>query len=445
MKNIYLAALLSVILFSCKKNDPTVVVVTVPNPVGTPNPSVALPIVTTATVTLSGTLTVSAGGQVISEGGAPVTERGVCWGLSDNPTISGSHTSDGGGLGIFTTTIGGLTASTTYHFRAFAINSGGTMYGNEIIYTSVTPDVYVAGAESGSTNAAQLWKNAVLTPLYQNGPNGGAKSVFVSGTDVYVAGILDTAALIWKNGWSIQYAAIPCGVYDATSIFVEAPNAIYTTGFKSSCTQNQRAYIIRTGLITYLTNGVYAASGNSIFVSGPDVYVVGYETTASSNKVAKLWKNTGFITPLTGAANNGDALSVVVSGTDFYIAGWETAAANSVAKIWKNAVASSLTNGAFAAQARSVFVAGTDVYAGGFESNGTKDVAKIWKNGVATALTNGAYNAGVNSIFVYGTDVYAVGYESNGVKNIAKIWKNGIATSLSSGTNDAVANSVYVK
>ncbi len=57
-----------------------------------------------------------------------------------------------------------------------------------------------------------------------------------------------------------------------------------------------------------------------------------------------------------------------------------------------------------------------DVYVAGYENNGTKDVAKIWKNGVATPLTNGANNAYALSVYVSGTDVYVAGFEYNGVK-----------------------------
>jgi hypothetical protein len=91
-------------------------------------------------------------------------------------------------------------------------------------------------------------------------------------------------------------------------------------------------------------------------------------------------------------------------------------------------------------------VSGTDVYAGGYENNGTKNVAKIWKNGVATSLTNGCNDGFVASVFVSGTDVYAVGWENNkSLNDIAKIWKNGVATQLSSAlTNNSRAFSVRV-
>jgi CTP:molybdopterin cytidylyltransferase MocA len=89
----------------------------------------------------------------------------------------------------------------------------------------------------------------------------------------------------------------------------------------------------------------------------------------------------------------------------------------------------------------------TDIYAVGYEFTGSfaNSIAKAWKNGVATSLTNGSNQAYASSVFVLGSDVYIAGSESNGTTTVAKIWKNGVATSLTNGTNDAEAYSIFVK
>ena len=71
-----------------------------------------------------------------SDGGASVTARGVCWGTSSNPTTAGNKTTDGSGTGVFTSSITGLTAGTLYHIRAYASNSVGTAYGDDVQFTS---------------------------------------------------------------------------------------------------------------------------------------------------------------------------------------------------------------------------------------------------------------------------------------------------------------------
>jgi hypothetical protein len=55
----------------------------------------------------------------------------VCWGTAANPSVAGTHSSDGAGSGAFVSNIPGLTPNTEYHVRAYATNSAGTAYGNE--------------------------------------------------------------------------------------------------------------------------------------------------------------------------------------------------------------------------------------------------------------------------------------------------------------------------
>ncbi len=65
-----------------------------------------------------------------------MTERGVCWSTTVNPTIANSHTIDGSGTGAFISNISGLTRGTLYHVRAYATNSVGTAYGTDVSFTT---------------------------------------------------------------------------------------------------------------------------------------------------------------------------------------------------------------------------------------------------------------------------------------------------------------------
>ncbi|MEI7897688.1 MAG: FISUMP domain-containing protein [bacterium] len=95
-----------------------------------------LPILSTTAITNITTTTATSGGNITSDGGASVTLRGTCWSTSSNPTIINSHTTDGSGTGIFISYLTGLTPNTLYYVRAYATNSVGTGYGNEVIFTS---------------------------------------------------------------------------------------------------------------------------------------------------------------------------------------------------------------------------------------------------------------------------------------------------------------------
>jgi uncharacterized protein (TIGR02145 family) len=107
----------------------------------TTNTVPVIPSVTTAEITAVTQTSASGGGNVTSDGGAAVTERGVCWSTLANPTITDSKTTDTPGVGLFTSNMTGLTAGTTYHVRAYATNSMGTSYGSDITYTTNTVPV----------------------------------------------------------------------------------------------------------------------------------------------------------------------------------------------------------------------------------------------------------------------------------------------------------------
>jgi uncharacterized protein (TIGR02145 family) len=87
------------------------------------------------------------GGTVLTEGNASIVERGVCWSTDPGPTTGDKRTSDGAGTGSFISYLSDLKPVTTYYIRAYARNSAGTAYGNEIAFTTL-PAVPVAFTNS---------------------------------------------------------------------------------------------------------------------------------------------------------------------------------------------------------------------------------------------------------------------------------------------------------
>ena len=125
------------------------------------------PTVTTITVSAIATTTATTGGNVTADGGATVTARGVVWSTATNPTIANpTKTVNGTGTGTFVSSITGLTANTTYYVRAYATNSVGTSYGNEISFKTLS-----TVAPTGTvTIGTQTWttKNLDVT-TYRDG------------------------------------------------------------------------------------------------------------------------------------------------------------------------------------------------------------------------------------------------------------------------------------
>ena len=112
---------------------------------------------TTVTAVLYTTATIS--GQVITDGGTTVTQRGVCYGTQSNPTINDNLLISGTGTGVFSVNLTGLSSNTLYYARTFATNAGGTAYGTETTFTTLTivaptvstSDVFSIDATSASS------------------------------------------------------------------------------------------------------------------------------------------------------------------------------------------------------------------------------------------------------------------------------------------------------
>ena len=105
------------------------------------------PTVTTTTAASITTTSSSSGGNVTADGGASVTGKGIAYGITANPTITGTKTSDGTGTGSFTSSLSSLSVNTKYFYRAYATNSAGTGYGTESSFFTLanTPSAPTVG------------------------------------------------------------------------------------------------------------------------------------------------------------------------------------------------------------------------------------------------------------------------------------------------------------
>ena len=99
--------------------------------------TVSLPILSTTAISNITETDATSGGTISSNGGDNIITKGIVWNTNPNPTINlTTKTIDGSGNNNFTSTLFGLNKGTTYYVRAYAINSAGTSYGNEITFTS---------------------------------------------------------------------------------------------------------------------------------------------------------------------------------------------------------------------------------------------------------------------------------------------------------------------
>lgn len=227
----------------------------------------------------------------------------------------------------------------------------------------------------------------------------------------------------------------------------EKQTEIYTGGFVLSSaggTTTHIATLWENGVAQQLSNA--ESWVNKVLVVGNDVYAVGREYQGSKS-VAKLWKN-GVATSSISSSNNTEAFTCAVSASgDVYILVREWSNIVNEYKVLKNNIPVALnhTNANTVIFPYDVFVSGSDVYVSGSEYSSATNLVKavVWKNGIISSLADVSANAQneARKIFVSDNNVYAVGSEAqpNG-NNIVVLWKNGVPTSITDGTKDG---SVY--
>ena len=107
------------------------------------------------------------GGQVVSDGGSPVTVRGMVWGTSTGPVYypaSLYKTTDGTGTGIFSSTLTNLNPSLVYYARAYAVNAMGVSYGAELSFNSMFE--LLSTSKTGGYTGVNAAVNACADPYY---------------------------------------------------------------------------------------------------------------------------------------------------------------------------------------------------------------------------------------------------------------------------------------
>ncbi len=109
-----------------------------------------LPSISTTAISNITKTTATSGGNVTEQGSSEVTERGICWSTTPTPTIINNKTANGDGTGEFTAELTGLTANTTYYVRAYATNSVGTVYGNQLSFKTANLNDNESSVYTGS-------------------------------------------------------------------------------------------------------------------------------------------------------------------------------------------------------------------------------------------------------------------------------------------------------
>jgi len=215
------------------------------------------PTITTAEVTSITSFTGTGGGNVTKDGGASITARGVCFGLKTSPTTADSKTTDGTGLGTFSSSMKGLKHNTTYYVRAYATNSAGTEYGPEVTFkTAALPDAIYA---LGDGTAAE-WDNTKAIKISQTATPGIYEGILVlnAANNMKFIKTLGT----WQPQWG-QASGQAAGILGANLGGGTDPDAITTPA-----TGGNYKVTVDLGAMTYK---VVAAYPSALFMIGDGV------------------------------------------------------------------------------------------------------------------------------------------------------------------------------
>jgi len=134
--------------------------------------ALSVPSLSTLAASGIGNSSANSGGSITLDGGSPISARGVCWSTSPNPSLLNDFSQNGSGSGVFSSSITGLTLNTTYYVRAYATNSLGTAYGNEISFSTTSQPPGPAGTPTLGTRAISKTDSSYLSGGYISSDGG---------------------------------------------------------------------------------------------------------------------------------------------------------------------------------------------------------------------------------------------------------------------------------
>jgi uncharacterized protein (TIGR02145 family) len=254
---------------------------------------IAVPVLTTTVITSITQNTAVCGGNITDDKGGLVTVRGVCWGIAANPTIANSKTSDGTGSGTFVSSLTGLSGNTTYYIRAYATNSAGTSYGNELMFTT-NPELPAVSTK-------------VVSPITADFASSGGSVTSDGGAVVTSHGVC------WSTSQNPTTANFKTTDGPGTGVFTSS-----LTGLTANTTYYLRAYavnIVGTGygnVITFTTTGTLTDTDGNVYNS----VTIGTQTWMRENLKVIHYRNGD---PIQNVTDNTQWSNLVTGGYCWYL------------------------------------------------------------------------------------------------------------------------------
>ncbi len=284
------------------------------------------PTVTTQAVSSITTTTATGNGDVTSDGGSAITERGIAWNTATAPTKANFFATTTGTTGAYTSSLTSLTSGTLYYVRAYAINSVGTTYGNEVTFTTliiptVTTPTVTSITSSGATLGANVTSLGIPDTISARGTCWGtspapvtnctAEGLTTTGVFTHARTGMATGTLYYYRGYAINTTGT---AYSADGTFTTLNVPTITTQAVSSITTT-----------TATGNGDVTSDGGSAITERG----IAWNTATAPTKANFFATTTG----TTGAYTS--SLTSLTSGTLYYVRAY---AINSVGTTYGNEV-----------------------------------------------------------------------------------------------------------
>ena len=187
-----------------------------------------LPTITTGTPTNVEYTSATVGGNILSDGGASITECGICYSTSENPSTEDTKIVSGKGTGNYTINLSNLLDSTTYYVRAYAINKKGVSYGENMSFmtkgykppmvtTSAPTNVSYTSASAGgnvtSDGGATITERGVVYDTSPNPTTSNSKKASESGLDSFTVDLtnLSEGVTYYVRAYAINKKGISYG------------------------------------------------------------------------------------------------------------------------------------------------------------------------------------------------------------------------------------------
>lgn len=271
------------------------------------------PSVTTDSVSGIRSTVATGGGKIVTDGGAAITARGVCWSTTENPTVADHFTTDGSGAGDFTSAMTGLQPATVYYVRAYATNEKGTGYGAQRMFktldiptvttveiTEITDSTAQGGGTIVSTGDAEITAKGLCWSTSDNPTIADSVTESVEGNESFTATLTKLA---------------PATTYYVRAYASNSEGTAY--GEVVSFTTLASLPTVTTSSITAVTDSTATGGGEVVSDGGAEVTVRGI--CWSTSAAPTINDNTNVTTDGTGTGVFSSALTGLLPETTYYV------------------------------------------------------------------------------------------------------------------------------